>query len=790
MTPLLSLLDTFPYLEPLTSLTGWLGWLFLLGLAVAALIRWRQYQARGERRVLLYILLVVLVPLTSLFLGVRLSSGAALPVPRIPEAPHSPALMLFSALPWMLAGGFIGPVSAAGVGLLVGLARGLWDTHNVFSLLEPVILAVLFGIAVRQRYRTRLYHAMRQPLAVAVCMIPVYAAIFVFGAFFSISGALAARLDYALTNVGPAALAAGGELLIAGIFVQVIAAAASSAWGQKEALRPSPAERSLEARFLFGGGAFVVLLLVSMLVGDWIVAGRSARRMLQDRMSSTAQVAAESVPFFLETGQNLAAQLASDPRLLTESGAQLSELLGQQTQVVPFFDQLFILDTNGNPLAAYPPEEAAALSLTQDEVFGVGMAARGVPLQTYTIPADAQGEAARVSFMAAVLDGSGQTQRILLGRSDLSDNPLSQPLINSLRGMDSLQGKGILLDEQGRILYHPSRELLMTGYLGQQGDVALFYDLPAPGGTRDLVYYQPAVGHSWAVVLIVPAEEAQQLALNIAAPLSVMLLVLAVIALIALRLGMRVVTASLQNLASEATRIAQGQLDHPLQVEGVDEVGQLRRAFEQMRVSLRSRLDELAQLLLVSQGVASSLDMQDASQPVLQAVLATGASAVRVALNPASLQPQEETPLRLALGPARDSYAYLDDQILALAQKQERLVLTNLTRVRGLDLPPGRPHPASLVAVALHHKNRHYGVLWAAYDQPRQFSEEELRFLSTLAGQAALAAANARLFRSAEVGRQRLAAILASTPAPVLVTDQKTRLLLANPAARQALGVQ
>jgi signal transduction histidine kinase len=38
------------------------------------------------------------------------------------------------------------------------------------------------------------------------------------------------------------------------------------------------------------------------------------------------------------------------------------------------------------------------------------------------------------------------------------------------------------------------------------------------------------------------------------------------------------------------------------------------------------------------------------------------------------------------------------------------------------------------------------------------------------------------------VGRQRLAAILASTPDPVLVTDQRNRLLLSNPAAWNVLG--
>ena len=77
-----------------------------------------------------------------------------------------------------------------------------------------------------------------------------------------------------------------------------------------------------------------------------------------------------------------------------------------------------------------------------------------------------------------------------------------------------------------------------------------------------------------------------------------------------------------------------------------------------------------------------------------------------------------------------------------------------------------------------------------AFDHPRTFNEDELRFLATLAGHAALAAANSRLFQSAEIGRQRLAAILDSTPDPVLVTDQNNRLLLANPAAWQILDLK
>jgi methyl-accepting chemotaxis protein len=160
----------------------------------------------------------------------------------------------------------------------------------------------------------------------------------------------------------------------------------------------------------------------------------------------------------------------------------------------------------------------------------------------------------------------------------------------------------------------------------------LFFDDMAPDGTRKLVYTRPVVGRPWTVILSVPARYAQQQALNIAAPLLGMILILSVISVILIRFGLRMVTASLQNLALESNRIAQGELDHPLPVDGLDEVGQLRRAFEQMRVRLKARLDELNRLLVVSQGVASTLEIESALQPVLESALVTGASSARVVL--------------------------------------------------------------------------------------------------------------------------------------------------------------
>ncbi|MGB7873431.1 MAG: ATP-binding protein [Anaerolineales bacterium] len=789
MSFLSPIFQTLPYLTAPT-LFGWVVWLFLLGVTGYSLYTWRRYHVswKGPQWGI-FLGLLVFAPLAVLLVGFQITSSTALPTPGIPTAQNGAALLPFASLPWTLAAGLLGPFGAAIMGGLTGLLRGIWDTHSLFTTLEIALLGGVFSAVIRQRYRTVMFRVLRQPLLAGLLLIPLHSALYMLGAYFTVTGETTARLDYALSNVGAVTLAFAGEILVAGLVAQIVSTAFSSTWGGQREVQPSPAERSLEARFLFGTGAFVLLLLVTLLIGDWIVAGRAARNMLEDRLSSTAQMASQTVPFFLETGQNLAEQIASNPELLNAVDPDLSVLLGEQLQAVPYFDQAFVLDPASMVLGCYPASACQTFALFPEEDAGILFALSDVPSQIYAIPPGETGGAARVSFINAIKDNAGQTQRILLGRTDLGINPLTQPLIESLSAMAEMGGTGTLLDDNGMILYHPDATQIRTTYTGQRSDHPLFYDDTASDGTRQMVYYQPVPGRAWALVLTVPAQETQGLALEIALPLSLMLVVLALFALIILRIGLRVVTRSLQKLASEADRISQGQLDRPLQVEGEDEVGQLGRAFEQMRVSLQDRLEELNRLLVVSRGVASTLDMGEAFQPVLDAALAGGASAARVVLSPQLLP---ETPIEMpswfSAGDSRDSYAHLDEKILNLAEKQERVVLANVARTRILSLDNSVSNPASLIAVALHHKKRYYGVLWVAYDLPHTFSEGDVRYISTLAGQASLAAANTHLFLNVEVSRRQLEAILNSTPDPVLVTDPNNRLLLANSAAEQAIG--
>ncbi len=109
---------------------------------------------------------------------------------------------------------------------------------------------------------------------------------------------------------------------------------------------------------------------------------------------------------------------------------------------------------------------------------------------------------------------------------------------------------------------------------------------------------------------------------------------------------------------------------------------------------------------------------------------------------------------------------------------------------RWLAFPGDERAACSAVAVPLLGRRRVLGVIVLTHTLPFQFNESHLLLLEELARQAAICLENADLYTIAEEERHKLAAILAGTRDAVLVVDQAGRLLLVNPAAEQALGVQ
>jgi PAS domain S-box-containing protein len=469
--------------------------------------------------------------------------------------------------------------------------------------------------------------------------------------------------------------------------------------------------------------------------------------------------------------------------------------LSNSLRAVPFFRQLTLYDMNQAPLAGYPADGSTLPALRADEKQLLLLAQAGIPQDAVIYPAD-PADPVDVVFAVPVHDAAGQTAGVMLGRADLSTNPLMQSATSGLSGLANGLGQGFILDDRDVIIYHPdptqrlgiftpdaSAPRLTTRLAGAQA-----YQDQAPDGTRHLVLYYPVPGHPWTLVVMVPNYVVLSLAAQISTNVVVLLLLVGTAGMIIILLIAGAVTRPAVMLAEAAQRISDGQLDQPVVGTGEDEIGRASQAFERMRQKLRARLDELSLLLRVSQGVAGSLHLDDALPPILDgAVSATGAAGARIVLLPNDDQVAVDGGApgqTYAAGPAAAMMAALDRGMLQLIRDVPLVVIENLARARTvLDVASVAGRLQAVLALPLRQENTFYGAFWLAHDQPHSFSETEINFLTTLAGQAAVAVANTRLFEAAEQGRQRLAAILASTSDAVIVTDRGERVLLLNPAA-------
>ncbi len=787
-------LQSFPFLNILAP-ADWLGWLVWLALLAATLALTLRLGGHGvlwtRKQQLRWLALLLAVPLSILIFTLRLPADGALPMPGLGISARGALLAPLLAVPWMLALLWFGAPSAALLAAVGGVLLAAWDTRSPFTPLELALLAAAFAFLRSQRYSTALFAWLRKPIVAAALLSALYPLLYIATALFWASSSWLVSLDFALSRLPGAAIAIAVHLLLGSLVLQLALARWPQVDRAGQPAQPAPSERSLEARFLFALAPLAVVAFVALGALTWWMAGRSSQQLLADRVENNLHIAADSVPFVLETGQNLILQLAADTRLADASAQQAAETLQSHLGGVPYFEQLTLLDTGGNVVSGVPNANYMSLSPSQAELSAVSLAIQGVSLQILSAPPASQNaseqNAAQLVFVAAVRNSNNQVRNVLVGRTSLHSNPFALPVVQSLQSINALGAQAFLVDGQQQIVVAPFAAALLQTYGGQSGASALAYEEAAQDGARVLVRYQPVPGSNWAVVARWPASLAQQRALQLALPILGVLLLAGVAAYALLRSSVRRVSASLHTLAAETQRIAAGDLRAPLSVTGSDEVGRLGSAFEVMRRAVLTRSEETQRLLALSHGLSSSLEVRSHIEPLLEAALASGASLARLVF----LSEHGGSELSFGKGEGHERYEALDAQMSTLTKERDQVFVTNPARAR-LKVDKGTPYPGSVAAFALKDGSKQLGTLWLAYDEAQRFEagSNTVRYLETLAAQASTAATNARQYLLARSGQQRLEAVLAADPLPTILLDAELHLVFANPAAGRVLRLR
>ena len=194
---------------------------------------------------------------------------------------------------------------------------------------------------------------------------------------------------------------------------------------------------------------------------------------------------------------------------------------------------------------------------------------------------------------------------------------------------------------------------------------------------------------------------------------------------------------------------------------------------------LQAYVEQQQLLLNVTRQIASSAGLNEIIPHILEGLTrAIRPETVRLLLAGAGGQWRV-----LSLNHQAEELTPLDQAVLDLVDRLAEVELSRSAPHDDLSFLP--PELDTLIAVPLMAHAARHGVLWLGFESPHLLGEAEHTYLYILAGQAAIAIANARSFEAARRGREWLAAILASTPDPVLVVDHELRLQLANPAAQE-----
>jgi hypothetical protein len=293
-------------------------------------------------------------------------------------------------------------------------------------------------------------------------------------------------------------------------------------------LVPSPERRSFSRHLLNSFTRFAVVLTLVLLLVVFNLSVNVSTRLVRNQMAHDAQTVSAEIPAFQANLQNLLLQYSEEEALLQSNVSAQRQTLEKLFRTSPVYRRVILVDTV-EEIRAFYPMDTTAVSLTDLEQTAVANALdSNVPDMT-----SAQTRATEhiLSFVVPVLNENGQAVAALVGRvPDLS----LQNLIVGLQGTVGA-GSGFIVDDNDRIIAHPNSDRLLNfwyppgdaaldsaaalegvSYQGRQGDT----------NARELVYYVTGQAHPWTVVLTVPYEVVLRLALSIAAPLALVLLVI------------------------------------------------------------------------------------------------------------------------------------------------------------------------------------------------------------------------------------------------------------------------
>lgn len=434
------------------------------------------------------------------------------------------------------------------------------------------------------------------------------------------------------------------------------------------------------------------------------------------------------------------------------------DFFNKLVQYFPFFKRIFLVNSKRQIIATTDP----SVILPGDWLFTDVIKRSYQGSLSEVFPASESGGSPFMTLESVIRNpDKGSILGVVIAEVDLEY--IHKLLRNALRKSKS---QGLVLDDKGSIIALSSNEVRTMQLPSAQAQDTDIIDLKSIGGERFLItavslkkldHYQAP---NWTIVLQIPEHIAFEAAYRLRDSIIALLAGTAVFAVImAIFLGYTL-SSPLIYLMKGARHIGKGDFSHALVSHSSDEIGELTRTFDEMRVNLKStkadldyRILQLSTLYEVGKAISSVLDFNMLQRMILEIVVKV------MQAEKGSLMLLDDAERILSIGVAFG----LSDEIT----KETRVGLGE--PVAGWVIESGLPlfvkdvesdhaflaikkekiMKGTLMCVPMKAKDKILGVLNVSRSIPNSFTERDFELFKNLANQGAIAIENARLYRYA-----------------------------------------
>ncbi len=678
-----------------------------------------------QQRKLFFIILIIITPITSLFIGFEFEDLNILPIPFVPIEINYIFLPL-SFLSLITAGIYLGPKYAVFLAFISGSLIGGYVSHNPFTIWLFVITTLLYTLLIRQNINIKFYNIFREPFVSYFVLILIYPFIEVIDSMFFVEGILSIRIEYYISHLGINWLVFILNFLFSALVAQIIKIFFPLIWVQPRYYKQPIRRRTLVSTINMIFIPVFVFSFSLLSIFSWYQSGNQIKNHQKELLKSQTERIDESLQVLFSTGRTLIEQYSKNKDLLFDDFKKIETDFKENINSSNFFDSLTLIDHDTNIITQYPKTDSYKIALTTNQKNRINLAFNDVSIQIYPVTSVGNTTTSQILFIIPIIDTNDIPCRVLIASTTPDNNPYFAPILSSISIIENSGGNSIILTPQNELIFADDNLDINSLFLEDNIENG-FSKLIKINGVRQENYSIISNNTGWKIINFIPTHIAREVSVFSGNYISIFIGIFFIIIIILLNIfsyQLGIFINTLNENQTQNNKISKELSFLPIELQNLNN----------NYLFLKKEFKELLEMKDFFINLRSYTDFQITNEKnldsILDEVLRFGAESARIIIFHKKNRFDSNNVIR-SKGRLTSNFDDFDMKLLTIFDKQQLQSLNNKNEINNV-FNQSKLIPEKILISKLFDENNEYGFIWSAYFHAHNFSEIELNFMKDI----------------------------------------------------------